>query len=97
LAAACDAVRQLRAEAGELPPGAPRPYDLARLDWFDLRQALLVAEAVILPAMARKESRGAHQREDFPDINEAWKVNQILRLDGGQLALGQCAVAAEAA
>jgi succinate dehydrogenase / fumarate reductase, flavoprotein subunit len=97
LAAACDAVRQLRAEAGEWPPGAPRPHDLARLDWFDLRQALLVAEAVILPAMARTESRGAHQREDFPDINEAWRVNHILRLDGGQLALGQCAVVAEAA
>ena len=62
----CEAVRRLRAEMGSAPPGVPRPHDLARVDWFDLRQALLVAESVILAATARTESRGAHQREDFP-------------------------------
>ena len=68
------------------------PHDLARLDWFDLRQALLVAESVILAAAARTESRGAHQREDFPDLDENWVRNQTLRLAGDGMHLSSVAV-----
>jgi succinate dehydrogenase / fumarate reductase flavoprotein subunit len=82
-------VRALREAAGALPPGAPGAHDLARLDWFDLRQGLLVAEAIILSAQARHESRGAHQREDFPGMDEAWTVNQTLQLRDGALRLGR--------
>jgi succinate dehydrogenase/fumarate reductase flavoprotein subunit len=70
----------------------PRAHDLGRVDWFDLRQGLLVAEAVILAATAREESRGAHQREDFPEMNEAWTRNQVLRLAGSRLQLTACPV-----
>jgi succinate dehydrogenase / fumarate reductase flavoprotein subunit len=92
LAAALDAVHELRAEAGSVPPGKPQAHDLGRVDWFDLRQGLLVAEAVILAASAREESRGAHQREDFPEMNEAWTRNQVLRLTHGRLQLTACPV-----
>jgi succinate dehydrogenase / fumarate reductase flavoprotein subunit len=92
LAAAMEAVRELRTEMGAAPPGVPRPHDLARLDWFDLRQALLVAESVILAATARTESRGAHQREDFPDLDENWVRNQTLRLAGDGMHLSTVAV-----
>lgn len=81
------AIQTLSARVGSVPPGTPRPHDLARLDWFDLRQALLVAEAVIIAATARTESRGAHQREDFPEMDEAWTRNQTLRLIDGKLCL----------
>lgn len=37
---------------------------------FDLEGTLASAEATILPAMERKESRGAHQRRDFPETND---------------------------
>jgi succinate dehydrogenase/fumarate reductase flavoprotein subunit len=87
-------VRALRAESGATPPGKPRPHDLARVDWFDLRQAILVAESVILAAAARTESRGAHQREDFPLTDEAWTRNQILHLVDDRLHLTDCSVAA---
>ena len=97
LAQALDAVRALRAEAGATPPGAPGPHDLARLDWFDLRQGLLVAEAVIVAALARTESRGAHQREDYPGLDAAWTVNQTLRLRDGALELDRQVPVAEAA
>ena len=67
---------------GEVPPGDPgSAHDLARLDWFDLRQMLLVADSVVTAAAERRESRGAHQREDAPDTDPAWTLNQIITLD----------------
>ena len=84
LARAAVALDALRAALGEAPPGRPgTPHDLARLDWFDLRQMLLVADAVVQAAAARTESRGAHQREDFPGQDPAWRLNQLLQLPPG--------------
>ena len=92
LAAALNEVHALRAEAGPAPPGKPRPHDLARTDWFVLRQALLVAQCVILAAAARTESRGAHQREDYPHLDNGWTRNHILRLTNGGLHLSSIPV-----
>src|SRR6516164_9535562 len=39
-------------------------YNLDLLDWFELRAMLTTAEVVVRSALARNESRGAHQRED---------------------------------
>ncbi|HUA53804.1 MAG TPA: FAD-binding protein [Candidatus Sulfotelmatobacter sp.] len=77
----------LRQAAGAAPPGVPRAFDLARLDWFDLRNMLRVAEAVARAAAARTESRGAHQREDHPTLDPAWQRHQVVRLDGDRLTL----------
>ncbi len=69
-------------DIGAAPPGAPGvPHDLARLDWFDLRQMLLVARLVVTAALAREESRGAHQREDFPQSDAAWQRRQVVRCE----------------
>lgn len=93
LARAAAALTALRADLGEAPPGQPGlPHDLARLDWFDLRQMLPVAEAVVQAAAARTESRGAHQREDFPATDPGWQCNQLQRLMPGGLALSRAAV-----
>ncbi len=81
---ASTALAALAAELGTAPPGTPGiPHDLNRQDWLDLRQMLLVAEAVIIGAIARTESRGAHQREDFPALSPAWERNLLLRLPAG--------------
>jgi succinate dehydrogenase / fumarate reductase, flavoprotein subunit len=47
---------------------------------LDLHNLLTVSEAIARAALARKESRGAHFRLDYPDKNpEAGKVNFALR------------------
>jgi succinate dehydrogenase / fumarate reductase, flavoprotein subunit len=87
----------LKAALGVHPPALLGPYDAARLDWFDLRNMLLVAESVASAALARTESRGAHQRDDFPVLGEGWAVNQTVRLADGKLAVARRPVIAAAA
>ena len=83
-------IAALADELGERPlrfAGAADAFDLQRLEWFDLRNMLMVARAVAQSALARTESRGAHQREDFPKLLPAWRRHQRVRLAGGALQL----------
>jgi succinate dehydrogenase / fumarate reductase, flavoprotein subunit len=80
-------IDELTVELGEHPPGPTNAFDLRRLDWFDLRNMLLVARTVTRAALARTESRGAHQREDYPEMDPGWTMNQVARLHDGEFAL----------
>jgi succinate dehydrogenase / fumarate reductase flavoprotein subunit len=80
-------IATLAAELGERPPAANGGFDLQRLEWFDLRNMLSVARAVAQSALQRTESRGAHQREDFPQMLPQWQRHQRGRLAGGALQL----------
>jgi succinate dehydrogenase flavoprotein subunit len=53
--------------------------DLGHL--FDLHAALLTARATLLGARAREESRGAHRRADFPDLDSELRLRIDLRHD----------------
>jgi succinate dehydrogenase / fumarate reductase flavoprotein subunit len=48
---------------------------------LDLRAGLIAAEATLLGAIQRRESRGAHQRSDFPRTNPELQVNFYVRRD----------------
>ena len=50
-------------------------------DWFELRAGLTAAEAVVRAASARLESRGAHQRNDFPKTDPSWARSQRVVLN----------------
>jgi succinate dehydrogenase / fumarate reductase flavoprotein subunit len=56
---------------------------------LDLHNLLIVSEAIARSALDRKESRGAHFREDFSDKDpSAGKVNTVLkRGPGGEMQL----------
>jgi succinate dehydrogenase / fumarate reductase flavoprotein subunit len=48
---------------------------------LDLRNMLLVSQAVAHAALERQESRGGHTRDDFPKTDSAWgKVNVVVTL-----------------
>jgi succinate dehydrogenase flavoprotein subunit len=52
----------------------------------ELKSMLIIAEAVTKSAMARAESRGAHSRIDFPDLDAAWgKKHNIIVDEGGAM------------
>ncbi len=56
----------------------------------DLRSMLTVAEAVTRSALARRESRGAHSRIDYPGPDTAWgKQNNVVVRRGVTMTLRQ--------
>ena len=60
----------------------------------DLKSMLTVSEAVARSALARKESRGAHSRIDYPNADEqVWgKQHNVITRDGDQMKLQQIPV-----
>jgi succinate dehydrogenase/fumarate reductase flavoprotein subunit len=99
LVRALERLRQMQRSLGTAPPGGSEHYDMVHLDWLDLRNMLLVAQTVVLAAIERKESRGAHQREDFPGMLPEWELNLVLSWREGKLGLkrAQAAPLAQAA
>ena len=98
LARALAAIDEMTRTLGVRPMGDNKPFDLRRLDWFDLRNMLPVEHlAVTMSALARGESRGAHQREDLPGMLSKWRLNQVARLELGGLALMPAPVVTPAA
>jgi succinate dehydrogenase / fumarate reductase, flavoprotein subunit len=50
---------------------------------FQVKSSLVACEAIIRSALMRQESRGAHYRSDFPNLDdERWKVNIYCRKEG---------------
>jgi len=80
-------IDDLAGELGDRPFGDGQCFDMRRIDWFDLRNMLLVARVVAQAALRRAESRGAHQREDFPGMLPEWRVNQVARWREGRIDL----------
>ncbi len=62
---------------------------------LDLRGGLDVAEATIRGALERRETRGCHNRSDFPDLDPDLQVNFLSHLDPtGRLVLSRRSVPA---
>jgi succinate dehydrogenase / fumarate reductase flavoprotein subunit/fumarate reductase (CoM/CoB) subunit A len=100
-------IAALADELGDRPPqfaaGSARDadvsvaaFDLQRLEWFDLRNMITVAHTVAAAALARTESRGAHQREDFEQMLPQWHVHQNIRMANGTLRFDGAPARAEA-
>jgi len=88
-----DEIQKLKQRAGHVRVAGSRLFNpgwhLAR----DLKSMLTVSEAVALSALARKESRGAHSRIDYPQYDDRWsKLNNIVTRDGDGMTLSQVTI-----
>ncbi|MFL4986433.1 MAG: FAD-dependent oxidoreductase [Xanthobacteraceae bacterium] len=97
LARALATIDGLTRALGSRPAGDGKAFDYRRLDWFDLRNMLLVAQVVAAAALRLTESRGAHQREDHPGMLPEWNANQVARWENGRTDFAVATLAAEMA
>ena len=66
----------------DVRPSAEGYIDLALA--LDLLGSIESAEATIRSALLREESRGAHQRTDYPDLSDEENVNYLVELEKGE-------------
>jgi succinate dehydrogenase / fumarate reductase flavoprotein subunit len=74
-------VLRLREAADRVKVDGNRHFNASWHQAIDMRNMLIVSEAMARSALARKESRGGHAREDFPEMDKGHfsKVNVVLR------------------
>jgi succinate dehydrogenase / fumarate reductase, flavoprotein subunit len=80
-----EGLQKLDAVEARMPDLAVHP-DIAGFDdlahAFDLKGSMIAARATLESALARQETRGAHNRSDYPDLDPALKVNMVWSLTG---------------
>jgi succinate dehydrogenase / fumarate reductase flavoprotein subunit len=90
LEGAVAALARFREKLKRVGVGGTRSYNPGWHLAIDLRNLLLVAEAVARAALLRTESRGAHTRLDHPDSSPRWgKVNLVARLVNGEMEFAE--------
>jgi succinate dehydrogenase / fumarate reductase flavoprotein subunit len=88
---AIEGLRGLQARAAKVGVGGHREYNPGWHSSLDLFNLLTISEAVARSALDRRESRGGHFREDYPNKDaRAGTYNQIVRKGrGGDMELVQ--------
>jgi succinate dehydrogenase / fumarate reductase flavoprotein subunit len=78
------AIQQLKERAARVGVSGHREYHAGWHTALDLTNLLAVSECVALSALERRESRGGHFREDYPDkVEEFGTVNIMVRQGRG--------------
>jgi succinate dehydrogenase / fumarate reductase flavoprotein subunit len=81
-------IEKLRARAARVRVEGSRMFNPGWHLSRDLECMLTVTEAVTRSALARRESRGAHSRLDYPNLDDAWgKKNNVIVEKGGVMSL----------
>ncbi|HYN92497.1 MAG TPA: fumarate reductase/succinate dehydrogenase flavoprotein subunit [Pilimelia sp.] len=79
---------QLRERVAKVSAAGGRRYNPGWHLALDLRNMLVVSECTAKAALEREESRGGHTREDFPQMQPAWRqVNLVCALDGDEVTI----------
>jgi len=81
---ALDRIQQLKQRAARVGVSGNREYNPGWHTAIDLDNLLAVSEMVTLAALERKESRGAHFRDDFPSKDDKFgSFNIVIRKGSG--------------
>ena len=86
---ALDMLASLRDRAARVGVSGNREYNTGWHTSLDLANLFTVSEAVTRAGLERKESRGAHFREDCPEKVESWgRLNLVIRKGrGGEMTV----------
>jgi len=80
LKAQLEILANLRKRAWNTSVSGSRAYNPGWHTALDMRLMVEISEAVVLAALARKESRGGHARLDYPDPDPSFaRINHIIR------------------
>jgi len=60
-------------------------FNTARIEAFELENLMILGLATVESALARKESRGAHSRVDYPDRDDKHWMKHSLYFDDGRV------------
>jgi succinate dehydrogenase / fumarate reductase flavoprotein subunit len=82
LGEALETVERLRDRAAKVVVNGSREYNPGWHTALDLHSLLTVGEMSIRAALARKESRGAHTRDDYPSKDPEWGARNIILKKG---------------
>ncbi len=89
LTAALEQLKQIREK--EIPAMATvakhKSFNLDWLDALEARNMLDVAEIVCTPALMRTETRGLHERIDFPKADPGWLKHIIINKVGDEMKI----------
>src|SRR5690348_6781752 len=87
---ALEIIQRLRQRSRQAKVEGNRQYNPGWHLALDLHSLLTFAEAATLAATERKESRGGHTRDDYPNTDaKLAKVNVVIRKRNGQMTLAQ--------
>jgi len=85
---ALQSLEELRARAAKTRVEGGRAYHPGWHMTRDLENLLIVSEAITRSALLRRESRGAHSRLDFPNLDPAFgQVNHCAKLVNGAMSV----------
>jgi succinate dehydrogenase / fumarate reductase flavoprotein subunit len=92
---ALEGIDRLKERARQVGVGGNREYNPGWHTGLDLANLLTVSEAITRAAIERRESRGGHFREDYPEKDPAGgRFNVVIRKgEGGQMRLSREPVA----
>jgi succinate dehydrogenase / fumarate reductase flavoprotein subunit len=87
---ALEKIAELSARAARVGVSGRRDYHAGWHTALDLRNLLAVSEAVALSALERRESRGGHFRDDYPDKREEFsKINIMVKQVGSAMKVSR--------
>ncbi|OQD58531.1 thiol:fumarate reductase, subunit A [Methanobrevibacter arboriphilus JCM 13429 = DSM 1125] len=71
-------IRTLKEKLNDMDVNNETHYNKGLQEALEVINMIEIAELTVKSALIRKESRGAHFREDFPDTKEEWKKSIVM-------------------
>ena len=74
---ALEGIAKLKTRAAKAGVGGTREYNTGWHTSLDLDNLLTISEIIARAGIERKESRGGHFRDDYPDKSEDWAKTNL--------------------